>query len=151
MLRPDLGYFPSLFPILKAKGYPLLYTLAKTRRIQTAAHRNREWERLKGNLETIPANRLFSQRKNPKPTEVKPHKHLGADPDLALGSPSSSSYDLGAIKNHAHFPHTPGHSTFPRNSRETHKQGRWHNVLNCHMDREAREAVIKKKKRRHIL
>lgn len=82
VLWPDLEYFQSMFPILKAKGiYPLPHTPAKNNnknptKQQTITHRTREWYRLKGNFEIIPANGLFLQVKHPRPTDVKAHKYL---------------------------------------------------------------------------
>lgn len=91
----SLKYFQSAFPISKTKGvhHPSLHTPTK-KRIQNITRRTREWWTLKRNLEIIPANGLFSQMRNPRPTEEKAHKYLGAD--LALRSPNSSSYHLGA-------------------------------------------------------
>lgn len=148
--RPDLGPLTSLFPILKAKGNHCSTHLPKTRRNRKSigcSPRNGEWERRKGNSEIFPADRLLLKRKNPKPTDVKPRKHIGADPDLALGSPRSSSYHWEQFKSHAPVLPTPGHSTFPRNS-VIHTSRACGSTCLMAIWTEKLEVVIKKKKKR---
>lgn len=120
LLGPGVGYFPSLFPILKAKSIHCSNSCQNKTKEKEDSMQPRETESEKDGSGTL---RLFqpidcSHRGR---SQTKPYRHCGADPDLALGSPRSSSHHLGAIRNQAHFPQAPRHSTFPHLCPDAHK------------------------------